>query len=202
MPEKYGTNETATLIVLAMEGEVRNPDLRNNHGIELGPAGRQTLNDEGLIETRKENRTFVHTSTEKGIAWCAAQLLDIQPTPRTGPLVRAAFGWLRRVAQHLKEQDIRIVDVLRGANGLEALIRAAYQELSTKPQDWVRLAKLRPKLNGVGKDEVDQTLLAMTRTGLVHLAPDSNRKVLTDADHAAAIRIGKESRHLIAIEES
>jgi hypothetical protein len=202
MPEKYGTNETATLIVLAVEGEVRNPDLRNNHGIELSPAGRATLNEAGLIETHKDNRTYVHKITEAGIAWCGARLLDIQPTPRTGPLVRAVFEVLRRVAQHLKEQDIRIVDVLRGTGGLEALIRAAYQELSTKPQDWVRLAKLRPKLNGAGKDEVDNTLRAMTRTGLVHLAPDSNRKALTEADHAAAIRIGSEHKHLVAIEES
>ena len=202
MPEKYGTNETAALIVLALEGEVRNPEFKRDYGIELGPAGREALNAAGLIESRKENRSFTHTITEKGLAWCGARLLDIEPTPRTGPVVRAAFEVLRRVARHLAEQDIRIIDVLRGANGLEALIRAAYQELSTKPQDWVRLAKLRPKLNGAGKDEVDQTLLAMTRSGLVHLAPDSNRKVLTDADHAAAVRIGKESKHLIAIEES
>ena len=31
---------------------------------------------------------------------------------------------------------------------LESLIRAAYQELANGPQDWVRLAKLRPKLDG------------------------------------------------------
>ena len=199
---EYGTNETAALLVLAIEGEVRNPDLKKVHGIELSPAGREALNEKGLIETRKENRSYVHKSTEQGIAWCVAQLLDIQPPSRTGPVVRAAFAILRCVARHLREQDIRIIDVLRGANGLEALIRAAYQELSTKPQDWVRLAKLRPKLNGAGKDEVDQTLLAMTRSGLVHLAPDSDRKSLTEADRAAAVRIGKEDKHLVAIEES
>ena len=49
---------------------------------------------------------------------------------------------------------------------------------------------------------MDETLLKMVRTGYAHLVPDSNRKVLTDEDHAAAIRIGGEDKHLMAIEES
>lgn len=83
----------------------------------------------------------------------------------------------------------------------ESLVRAAYQELAVKPQDWVRLSKLRDKLNGVDRDEVDRALLEMTKTGFVHLAPDSNRKALTDADHASAIQLGDQDNHLLAIEE-
>lgn len=60
-------------------------------------------------------------------------------------------------------------------------ITAAYLDLAKTDADWVRLA--------------------MIRTGMVHLAPDSNRKVLTDADHAAALRIGSEDKHLLAIED-
>ncbi|GAA3013036.1 hypothetical protein [Actinokineospora diospyrosa] len=85
---------------------------------------------------------------------------------------------------------------------LESLIRRVYEELSVKPQDWVRLAKLRPELNGAAKSEVDEVLLAMVRAGDTHLAPDSNRKVLTEADHAAAVRIGGEDNHLMAVDES
>jgi hypothetical protein len=86
------------------------------------------------------------------------------------------------------------------AGGLESTIRDAYAELSTKPQDWVRLSTLREKLGNPDKAEMDAILLAMIRTGRVHLAPDSDRKTLTDADHAAAFRIGREDKHLIAIE--
>ncbi|NUT47295.1 MAG: hypothetical protein HOV94_08275 [Saccharothrix sp.] len=82
------------------------------------------------------------------------------------------------------------------------MIRKAYEALSVKAQDWVRLAKLRPRLSGADKAEIDEVLLDMVRTGTVHLAPDSNRKVLTEADHAAAIRIAGEDNHLVAIEES
>lgn len=83
---------------------------------------------------------------------------------------------------------------------LESLIREVYYDLSVKPQDWIRLARIRPRLNGADKSEVDDVLLKMMKTGTVHLAPDSNRKVLTDADHAAAVRIGGEDLHLMAIE--
>jgi len=201
MPEKYGTHETATLIVLTLFKEVPNPDLKKEHGIELRPAGRDKLNAAGLIESRKDNRRFVHRITDAGVAWCETELTGVEPPVRTGPLVRQVFTVVRQLVQYLRQNGIRLVDVIRPAD-LESLIREAYQELSVKPQDWVRLAKLRPKLNGAGKDEVDQVLLAMARTGLVHLAPSSNRKALTEDDHAAAIRIGSQDKHLMAIEES
>lgn len=211
MPEKYGTHETATLLVLLLENEeVPNPDLKNEYGIDLRPTGRTKLIKAGLIETRKEGPRLVHKITETGLAWCANELTEVEPPTRSGPLVRLAFEVLRRTVSDLRQRGIPLVDALHPTDDaepdepddLESLIRTAYQALSVKPQDWVRLAKLRPRLNGAEKNEVDEVLLAMAKTGLVHLAPDSNRKVLTDADHAAAIRIGSENKHLMAIEES
>jgi hypothetical protein len=218
MPEKYGTHETATLFVLLLAGgEVPNPDLKTKHGIDLRPAGRAKLNKAGLLETRKDGRPLVHRITEAGINWCETELAGGVDLPsRPGPQVRATFELFRQMVAGLREHGLRLVDLLRppGAASpaagvhdespadLESLIRTAYQRLSVKPQDWVRLAKLRPQLNGAEKAEVDEVLLSMTRTGLVHLAPDSDRKALTDADRDAAIRIGKEDKHLVAIEES
>ena len=202
MAEKYGTHEKAALIVLALANrEVPNAELRNEFGIELSPRGRNKLNENGLVKTRDEKQRYFHTITDAGKEWCERELSYTAPPERTGPLVRAVFQLLRRTAPYIRRRDISLVDILCPA-GLEERIRAAYYELSVMEQDWVRLAKLRPKLNGADKDEVDRVLLAMTRTGLVHLSPDSNRKALTDADHAAAIRIGSEDKHLLAIEES
>jgi hypothetical protein len=86
------------------------------------------------------------------------------------------------------------------ADGLESRVRTVYEDLSVKQQDWVRLSKLREALGNPDDVEMRRVLLAMIRTGRVHLAPSSNRKGLTDADRAAAIRIGGEDKHLIAIE--
>lgn len=198
MPDKYGTNERAALILLALENrELPNSELRNDYGIELQPQGRDRLNKAGLLRSRLDKRRYFHTITDAGKAWCERELTNVEPPARSGPLVRVVFEFVQQLIGYLRQRDIRLDDVI-----VESLIRTAYRELSVKPQDWVRLAKLRPKLNGADKDEVDRVLLAMSRTGLVHLSPDSNRKALTDADHAAAIKIGSEHKHLVAIEES
>lgn len=202
MPETYGNHETAALIVLMLENrEITNPELTKDYGIDLRKAGRDRLNKAGLLKSQTDKAPYVHQITEAGIAWCGERLVEIPPPTRSGPLVRAMFDVLRLLVRHLRQQGVRLVDVLHPGD-LESLIRAAYRELSVKPQDWVRLAELRPRLNGAGKDEVDQVLLAMTRTGFVHLAPDSDRSAVTDADRIAAVRIGKEDKHLVAIEES
>lgn len=82
----------------------------------------------------------------------------------------------------------------------EAKIREAYGELATRPQEFIRLAKLRPMLGDAARADVDETLFAMTRTGMVHLSPIHNRRAMTDEDRAAAVRICGEDNHLIAIE--
>ena len=85
-------------------------------------------------------------------------------------------------------------------DALEQQIRNAYQKLSVKSQDWVRLAKLRPLVNG-GRREVDAVLMDLFKRGDAHLAPDSNTKTHTDADRDAAIRIGREDKHIICFDE-
>jgi DNA-binding PadR family transcriptional regulator len=202
MAETYGSPERATLLVLMLNGgELPNAELRKDHGVDLSPAGRAKLNKAGLLETRKEGRRLVHRITRAGEDWCEEALADIETPPRSNPLVRICFEVLRLYARHNK---VRLGDLIGSGSKetLEEMIRRVYQELSSKPQEWVRLAVLRPKLNGAEKDEVDQTLLGMTKTGLVHLSPDSDRRGLTDADHAAAIRIAKEDKHFVLIEES
>ncbi|GAB3472147.1 hypothetical protein [Actinophytocola sediminis] len=81
----------------------------------------------------------------------------------------------------------------------EALL-AAYLELSTKPQDWVRLARLRPLVKA-DRAAFDAALIDLTRTGSIHLAPDSNRKAQTADDHAAALRFSGMDQHLVAVDD-
>jgi hypothetical protein len=201
MPEKYGPSARAALMVLMLENrEVPNTELVNQHKIKLSPADRDTLNDDGLLKTSTKTRPYLHQITDEGINWCMRDLVDGEPPSRSGPLARVHSELLRRFVRYHQERGT-LAEAIR-SGGLESLIRAVYLDLSVKPQDWIRLARIRPKLNGADKSEVDDVLLKMMKTGTVHLAPDSNRKVLTDADHAAAVRIGGEDLHLMAIEES
>ena len=198
MPQEYGPHEYATLLVLALEGrDIPNPELKQEHGISLSPAGRAKLNDKGLVKTTKVGNRYVHSITDKGRRQCWQELSTIEPPARSNSLVRAVFEFLHRVYRG----EIKL-DELTGPVDLESLIRGAYRELATRPQDWVRLAKLRPKLDGADRSEVDDTLFSMTKTGLVHLAPYANRRALTEDDRDAAIRINGEDNHVLAIEES
>jgi hypothetical protein len=201
MPQKYSPHERATLFVLLLAGrEVANPELVNEHGITLTPAGRAKLNRAGLIRTNTDRRPYLHTITDGGVDWCAGQLLDIEVPPRSAPVVRAVFAIAQRLAKYQRANGISLADVFPA--DLPALIRTVYRQLAGKPQDFIRLAELRAGLDGAGKGEVDAALLAMSGTGRLHLAPESARLTITDADRKAAIRIGGEDNHLVAIEES
>ncbi|CAM4025105.1 hypothetical protein KIPE111705_36945 [Kibdelosporangium persicum] len=85
---------------------------------------------------------------------------------------------------------------------IQGQIVQAYRDLLTvRPgRDWVGLDELRARLNrDLSKEEVDQALKCLSRTKTANIVPESNRKALTDDDHAAAVRIGGEDNHLIAI---
>jgi hypothetical protein len=188
-------------MVLMLENrDVPNTELVNQHKIKLSPADRDTLNDDRLLKTSTKTKPYLHRITDEGIDWCMRDLVEGEPPSRSGPLARVHSELLRRFVRYHQERGT-LAEAIR-SGGLESLIRKVYLDLSVKPQDWIRLARIRPKLNGADKSEVDDVLLKMMKTGTVHLAPDSNRKVLTDADHAAAVRIGGEDLHLMAIEES
>lgn len=191
-------SEYAALFTLWTENrDIPNPELTKTLGVDLRPEGRARLNKAGLIESTK-GRPIVHRITAKGVDWCLQETVTIEPPPRSGAFMRAAMALLRRVAAN---PNVDLAEVISPAD-LETLIRTVYRELSIKPQDWVRLARIRPELNGADHTEVDETLLTMIKTGTVHLAPQSDRKALTDEDHAAAIRVGSQDKHLLAIEES
>ncbi|WP_326957503.1 hypothetical protein [Amycolatopsis sp. NBC_01286] len=206
MAEKFGNPERAALFVLLLNGgEMKNPDLKNVHGIELSPAARGRLNKAELLLTQTESRPFVHRITPAGIDWCEHALADIETPPRSGGLAKAGFELLRRYVRHARAQGISLSVVIGDLGDpvdLETLIREAYWQLASRPQEFVRLAELRLKLNGSDRAEVDRTLLAMNRSEQAHLSPDSDRRNLTDDDHAAAIPIGREDNHLFAIEGS
>ncbi|HEY0499831.1 MAG TPA: hypothetical protein VGD48_29060 [Kutzneria sp.] len=201
MPEKYGIAEQATLFALMLARRpVDNPELTKVQKIDLRQPGRDRLNKDGLIKTSTARRPMVHQITDEGIAWCAEQLGRVEAPDRSGPLPRLVFQVMRSLPLYLRWRDIDFADVIKEGS-LEAVIRDAYRELSGESQDEVRLARLRPRIDGVDRDHMDAQLLKMIKTGLVHFTPDSNTKALTEVDHEAAIAVGGEAKHLIVIEE-
>lgn len=82
---------------------------------------------------------------------------------------------------------------------IENKIHEAYLKLAEVEEDWIRLARIA-RLTGIDPADWERMLKTMAMTGLVHLVPESNRKVITDEDRTASIRIGSEDKHLIAFD--
>jgi hypothetical protein len=61
---------------------------------------------------------------------------------------------------------------------------------------------LRDELGGTPRAEVDKALLQLNVVRGVTLAPRENQRLLTRRDHDAALRIGTQDNHLLAIESS
>ncbi|HVK20315.1 MAG TPA: hypothetical protein VM677_03035 [Actinokineospora sp.] len=84
---------------------------------------------------------------------------------------------------------------------IDARIRAAYFQLAPRRQAWVGMVDLRALLADISHAEIDDTLRHMSNTDdrRVFLVPESNRKVLTQAHHDAAVRFGGDDNHLLVI---
>lgn len=210
MSVELGHKQVAAMFTLMrLAREVSNPELEEVVGFRLTGEDRRKLNNLKLVDTRKEGQALVHELTDEGWAWCAEEFSAKQPPgPRPRSVLGVAFYVvLNGFDEYMRREKLRPADVF-SANGepleedLEQRIRTAYGKLAKSPRAWVGLADLRPLLGDAPTDKVDAVLKELSRTGQVHLVPESNRKALTAADHAAAVRIGGEDNHLISIEAS
>jgi hypothetical protein len=204
-PEDLTGTERAVLLVLMAESrQVPNPDL-----IVLGPKldkpARDKLNKLGLIESERSSGRFVHELTDRGWHLCR-EILSAGPPPRsTGP-AKTLYTMLSALARYLDGADLSLADVfgycieVTTTATIDDRLRDAYLRLAPRPGGWVSLTHLRAELPDASRDEVDAALHTLYRTPGVSLIPEENKKVLTDSDRAAAIMIGDQHKHLIAIE--
>ncbi len=197
-----GTERSVLLVLMAESRPVPNPDL-----LALGPkldkSGRDKLNELGLIESDRIGGRFVHELTDRGWRLCH-DILAAGPPPRsTGP-AKTLYTVLGAIDRYLRCADLSLADLF-GSDGqtpatAEDRIRHAYAGLAPRPGGWVSLTHLRSELADTPRDEVDAALHKLFRAADVSLIPEENQKVLTAADRDAAVVIGDENKHLIAIE--
>ena len=199
-----GTERAVLLVLMAESRPVPNPDL-----VALGPKldkpGRDKLNRLGLIESDRSSGRFVHELTDRGWHLCRDICSDGAPARSTGP-AKTLYTLLAALDRYLSGAELSLADVF-GSTGddptpatVEDRIRHAYAQLTPRPGGWVSLTRLRAVLADASREEVDAALHALYRTPGVSLIPEENQKVLTADDFAAAIVIGDQDKHLIAIE--
>jgi hypothetical protein len=199
-----GTERAVLLVLMSESRPVPNPDLASL-GPKLDKPGRDKLNKLGLIESHRGGGRFVHELTDRGWRLCRDILSADAPPRSTGP-AKTLYTVLGSLDRYLRRVDLSLADVF-GADGdeptpenIEDRIRHAYASLTPRPGGWVSLARLRAELADTSRPEVDTALHTLYRTPGVSLIPEENQKVLTAADRDAAIMIGDQDKHLIAIE--
>lgn len=210
MHKRLAHKQTAVMLTLmALAREVSNPELRSVAGFVLDGKDRLLLNNERYVTSRKKGRSYSHELTDQGWGWCRDELESTTPPPPPprSTLSAAMYVVLGSLGAYLRREDLSPADVFGPhlaltTDEIESRVRAAYRKLARSPQDWVGLVDLRPLLGGAATEDVDAVLIELSRAGQAHLVPESNRKALTAADHAAAIRIGGEANHLLSIEAS
>lgn len=223
-PKLTGTQSAVMFVLMAQAQEVRNPDLVP----ALDKSGRDKLNQLGLIDSVKANRAFVHSLTDSGWAWCTEEL-ESGPPERATPQLKAMYTVLAGIGRYLRASDHRLHEIFSPAtttpsverpvtpistgmaNGAgtaigsvpptSARIRETYRSLAAYPGGWVGLAELRSATADVDHDLLDAALVLLQREPGVSLIPQENQKILTDSDRHAAVVVGTQRCHLLAIEE-
>lgn len=214
--------QTEILVLLTLMAESRpvtNTELKSL-GPELRADSRRKLNRLELVDTNTSTRPFTHELADNGWARCY-ELLSAGAPPRATPAARTLYTVLSSLGRHFARNDLRPADVFLPdpvqkapenqtpdvvaradvrAAPIEGRIREVYSRLASRPGKWVGLADLRSALTDIAKDDFDRELVRMYRLPDIHLVPDENQKMLTARDRAAAVIIGNQDKHALAIE--
>jgi hypothetical protein len=213
--------ELGVLMTLMAEARgVTNAELMELGCPKLDGERRKKLNDLKLVESSKEGRAYVHELSERGWARCREELLGDRKksVKKGGGAVAAALrAVLAIVGRHLEQNNWSPAEFFKPEGPpvkpmapavppseaeIEARIRGAYKQLASRPGAWVSLTALRPRLDDVAKADVDAVLRRMDRDRYVNVIPQDDQKILTGKDRAAAVKIGDQDSHLIAIEDA
>lgn len=207
-------SESAILVVLMAEArEVLNTELRERYHLDVRKPQRDKLTRLHYVASRKSGSTYALQLDDKG--WVRMQS-DLDFTLRGASALGAALTALQAnlrdrvlarsgcatLAELFAVTDVRASAPPAAADpagALTARVVSAYRALADAPGAWVSLRRLRPFFADVPREDLDESLRRLSRTDGVAIAPESNQKTLTGADIAAALRLGGQDNHLLAI---
>ncbi|MFG1802615.1 hypothetical protein ACGFI4_20965 [Micromonospora carbonacea] len=207
-------SESAILVVLMAEArEVLNTELRERYNLDVRKPQRDKLTRLHYVASRKSGSTYALQLDDKGwvrmqsdldfalrgASALGAALTALQANLRDRVLSRSGCATL---AELFAVTDVRAsasTAAVDPAGALAARVVSAYRALADAPGAWVSLRRLRPFFADVPREDLDESLRRLSRAEGVALAPESNQKTLTGADLAAALRLGGQDNHLLAI---
>ncbi|MEV4539152.1 hypothetical protein AB0J82_35805 [Asanoa sp. NPDC049518] len=198
--EKPVTFAMRCMLVILMAEARELPNARiADRGLDLKKEYRDRLASRGWITVRKVGRGFSLELTEAGWAEAIAQL-SADPPAGAGAGGAALYTVLNRLRGFLDRSDLAASELFAPVeDDVDVRIRKAYAEIAVSAGELVSLAALRPRLTGTERSGVDAALVALSSAPDVRIIPESNQKTLSAAQRDAAVRIGNQDRHLIAI---
>jgi hypothetical protein len=204
--------ENAILIVLMAEArEVLNTELKVVYGLDVRKPSRDKLSGKQYVASHKSGPTYALQLDDKGWAHVHEELnFRSNGATAQAAAVSAVLRGLRdRVLERSDFKSFTELFALNDVRGpasppeqeqiLRTRIVNAYDALKDEPAGWVSLTRLRPFFGDVSRAAMDEALRKVSREPGVTIAPQSNQKMLTDADHAAALHIGGQDKHVLSI---
>lgn len=200
----------AFLILLKAAGrELSNTEMHEHYQVRLVGAAYAKLNSAGFVDSNTKARPYRHNLTKEGTR-ALAQRLTITDGGAEKTIEKVL--WAAVVVQQNELLKGRPAGNDAGPEpgpepevepeapvDLDGRVRAAYAELAGEPGDWVSLTALRRALVDVGKADLDKALEQMLDTPGVHLDPEPFGHRIGAQERAAAVYIGGEHRHKLAI---
>lgn len=172
---------------------------------------RRSLTEQGLIAIDKSVRPYVYELTDAG--WLATRKLLAEPSPKKVSSRTARILWaiMGDFSAHMDRTGAELADLYpppaapapqetQETHDPQEAVHRAYRELVGETTDWVPLRRLREHLGETDRETLDQALTELLASHAIRLIPESNQKTLTQADRDAAIWLGGQYQHLIAIE--
>jgi hypothetical protein len=193
-------DQASMFALLVLARPVTNRDLREFAGMEMTAETLRNANPKNgeRIAVKKRGAVNTFKLTPTGESWCESALAAGRPDGAKFP-AGVLFAVLESIGLYLARSDVKIEEFFKP--DVEDWIRSAYRELTVRrgPDSWVRLADVRPWLEGESRDGVDKALDRMIEQPDVQLMAQLNQRLLTDQDRDAAVIIGGEPRHLLRI---
>lgn len=208
MSDDLSSKERAVLLTLLLHGpKLSNPEMKEIARLSLDGKEREHLNKLQYVHSERVGRSFTHTLDENGRKWCINELVAGTPRPSDSPLERTLYALIGAIGHNDELQSLLGLTRHKQKPGtplddhaVESAIRAAYRALRRERGGWVSLADLRDQLESVPGDVLEAALKRLNRQPGVVLVPESDQTVLTKRQRDAAVKLGGELKHLIAIE--
>jgi hypothetical protein len=202
----------ALIILMAEARDVSNNEFEEMAKFRLKGDEWKNLVERGLIEMHKDGQVLVFHLTDHGWGF-AKQLHDATVNVGSSTAARSIFVLLGGLHRSLDRLRVSHADFFKqstetptedtvepSAGDVESRIRSVYRDLVRGPGQWLGLADLRDHLSDLDPSAVSDTLRAMAQMKGVRIIPVENSRALETRDREAALRMGGEDHHALAID--